>query len=131
MSASPAPDRGVESRTRRSVELDGRALTASAKNETGARRLLESISSLEAQDAIGRSRTAIPSRLDQDVSTTDTLQASKQRLWRSGRLVLAQSGMVPPSFANDLKEALAVMDREHRISPVVHTLRARHMLLRR
>jgi glucose/mannose transport system substrate-binding protein len=104
-------------------------LPLGAKNEAGARRLLESIGSLEAQAAIGRSKTSIPARLD--VRVDDALQAKKQELWRSGRLVLAQSGLVPMSFSNDLNEALAAMDREQRASPVVHTMRARYMLLGR
>lgn len=106
-------------------------LPAGAKNEAGARRLLESVASVEGQAAIGRSRTSIPARLDVDVNPNDSLQVSKQRLWRSGRLVLAQSGLVPPAFSNDLNEALALMDREHRVSPVLHALRARYLLLGR
>ncbi|HTV20108.1 MAG TPA: ABC transporter substrate-binding protein [Polyangiaceae bacterium] len=106
-------------------------LPAGAKNEAGARRLLESIASVEGQAAIGRSRTSIPARLDVDVNPNDGTQTSKQRLWRSGRLVLAQSGLVPPAFSNDLNEALAAMDREHRVSPVLHALRARYLLLGR
>lgn len=104
-------------------------LPLGAKNQAGARRLLESIGSLEGQAAIGRSKTSIPARLD--VPVEDASQAEKQALWRSGRLVLAQSGLVPTSFSHDFNEALAAMDREQRVSPVVHTLRARYMLLGR
>jgi hypothetical protein len=104
-------------------------LPLGAKNEAGARRLLESIESFDGQAAIGRSKTSIPARLD--VQVEDALQAKKQALWRSGRLVLAQSGLVPMTFSSDLNEALAAMDREQRVSPVVHTLRARYMLLGR
>lgn len=106
-------------------------LPIGAKNEAGARRLLASIASVEGQAAIGRSRTSIPARLDIDVNRDDAVQTNKQRLWRSGRLVLAQSGLVPQSFSLDLNEALADMDREARVSPVLHTLRARYMLLGR
>jgi glucose/mannose transport system substrate-binding protein len=106
-------------------------LPVGAKNEAGARRLLGSIASVEGQAAIGRSRTSIPARLDTDVNAHDPVQTNKQRLWRSGRLVLAQSGLVPQSFSLDLNEALADMDREGRVSPALHTLRARYMLLGR
>jgi glucose/mannose transport system substrate-binding protein len=106
-------------------------LPIGARNEAGARRLLGSIASVEGQAAIGRSRTSIPARLDVDVNPNDPVQVNKQRLWRSGRRVLASSGLMPPSFASDLNEALATMDRERRVSPVFHTLRARYMLLGR
>lgn len=104
-------------------------LPVGARNDAGARRFLGSIASVDGQAAIGRSRTSIPARLDVDVNPDDPVQVNKQRLWRSGRLVMASSGLVPPSFASDLNEALAEMDRERRVSPVLHTLRARYMLL--
>jgi glucose/mannose transport system substrate-binding protein len=105
------------------------SLPKRAKNELGARRLLTTITSAEGQAAIGRSKTSLPSRLDVDVDPNDQVQVNKQRLWRSGRLVLAQSGIVPPQFSSDLNQALKDMATEKRLSPVVHTLRARHPLL--
>jgi serine/threonine protein kinase len=92
---------------------------------------LFSVGVMLGQAAIGRSRTSIPARLDVDVNPHDRVQTNKQRLWRSGRLVLAQSGLVPQSFSLDVNEALADMDREARVSPARHTLRARYMLLGR
>jgi glucose/mannose transport system substrate-binding protein len=106
-------------------------LPIGARNEAGSRRLLELIASAEAQAAIARSTTSIPARLDIDMSSSDPDQRHKQHLWRSGRLVLAQSGLVPPSVSRDLNDALAVMDRERRASPLLHALGARYMLLGR
>jgi hypothetical protein len=63
------------------------------------------------------------------MSSSDPEQLGQQRRWRSGRLVLAQSGLVPPSVSSDLNDALAVMDREGRTSPLRHALRAKYMLL--
>lgn len=105
------------------------SLPKRAKNEAGARRLLRTMLSAEGQGALGRSRTSLPSRVDIDVDPNDQLQVNKQRLWRSGRLVLAQSGVVPPQFAGDLNQALKDMARERRPSPAIHTLRARYPLL--
>jgi glucose/mannose transport system substrate-binding protein len=106
-------------------------LPVGAKNDAGARRLLATIGSLEGQASVGQSRTSIPARLDVDAAAPDPLQAQKRTLWRTGRLVMAQSGLVPPQFANDLNEALVALDEERRPSPVLHTLRARYVLLGR
>lgn len=65
------------------------------------------------------------------MSSSDPDQRRKQHLWRSGRLVLAQSGLVPPSVSTDLNDALAAMDRERRASPLLHAPRARYRLLGR
>ena len=43
--------------------------------------------------------------------------------------MLAESGIVPPQFSSDLNQALEDMASEKRLSPVIHTLRARHPLL--
>lgn len=107
------------------------AVPLGAKNADGARRLLMTLLSREGQEAIGRSKTSIPTRLDVDVAAPDAAQREKQHLWRSGRLLLAQSAAVSPRVADDLKQALEDADRERRISPVLHTLRARYMLLGR
>lgn len=105
------------------------SLPERANNPAGARRLLSTIASVEGQAALAHSKTSIPARRDVDVGVDDELQRKKQQMWRSGRTVLAQSGIVPPQFSADLNQALRDMDREKRLSPVEHTLRARHLLL--
>lgn len=107
------------------------ALPLGAKNEAGALRFLGTIASKQGQQAISRSTSSISPRLDVRASSSDPALAQKQELWTSGHLVLALSGLLPPSLFAELSQALSDMLQEGRISPVVYTLRARYHLLGR
>ncbi len=100
------------------------------KNEAGARRFLTTLASRAAQQRVADGGSALPARIDVVVPPGDSIQAEKAKLWREGKLVLAQSGLVPPIFAADVNAALAEMLRQGNPSPVLHTLKMRYFLLR-
>jgi glucose/mannose transport system substrate-binding protein len=106
------------------------ALPAAAKNQLGARRLLATIASAEGQRAIGEAGGVLPARLDVTPSSADPALQAKDRLLRTGPLVPALSGLLPPTVAGDLANALVEMMRRRDIEPVVETLRSRYALLK-
>lgn len=106
------------------------SLPRNALNHAGVERLLDTLLSKEGQAAIHRSRNALPARLDVQLTPGDAVLVERKRLVQTGRLVLAQSGIVPSRFAEDINEALKEMLRERDMEPALHTLRSRYCLLR-
>lgn len=109
---------------------DAFALPSGAKNKAGAARLLRTLGSAPGQRAIATARQALPARLDVEVPDPDPELRERRRLVREGRLVLAQSGLVPARFAEDVNRALAEMVETGDVDRVLHTLRSRYALLR-
>jgi glucose/mannose transport system substrate-binding protein len=108
---------------------DAFALPSGAKNKLGAARLLRTLGSAPGQLAIAKARQALPARLDVEVPDADAELRERSRLVRGGRLVLAQSGLVPARFADDVNRALAEMVETGDVDRVLHTLRSRYALL--
>ena len=109
---------------------DSYALPASAKNVAGARRLLATLVTPEAQRAIDAPLSALSARLDVPAPDRSVLAAENYQLLERGALVLALSGLVTPRYASDVGASLTEMMAEHDVEPAVHTLRSRRVLLR-
>ena len=109
---------------------DAFALPLRAKNPLGAKRLLRTLGSVDGQSAIAQARDALPARLDVKLVGADPVLVERQRLLGTGALVLAQSGLVPAQFAEDMNRALAEMVETGDVDRVLHTLRSRYALLR-
>ena len=109
---------------------DSYGLPAAAKNVAGARRVLATLATPAAQQAINGPLSALSARLDVPAPAGAALAAENHRLLERGALVLALSGLVIPRYASDVSASLTEMMAEHDVEPAVHTLRSRHILLR-
>ena len=108
---------------------DAFALPIAAKNQAGARRLLATMGTREAQVAINQPRRALSARMDVPVPEQASISGINHALLQRGRLVLALSGLVSPTFASDVAEGLSEMFIDGEIEPVLQTLRSRYVLL--
>jgi glucose/mannose transport system substrate-binding protein len=108
---------------------DAFALPLAAKNPAGARRLLATMGTLEAQVAMNQSRGALSARRDVPAPGRAAIALANHALLAQGALVLALSGLVSPAFERDVAQSLAEMFTEGDVSPVLQTLRSRHVLL--
>ncbi|HEY4185622.1 MAG TPA: ABC transporter substrate-binding protein [Polyangia bacterium] len=108
---------------------DTYALPVGAKNQAGARRLLATMGTREAQHAMNDGRGALSARLDVPAPSAMAISLANHDLLERGSLVLALSGLVPPPYAADVAASLSEMLAEHDIEPVLHTLRSRQVLL--
>lgn len=105
------------------------SLPRNSNNKEGAKRLLATMGSREAQAAMSVAKFALAARTDVP-PPNEAGFVEKHRLLTQGSLVLALSGIVPPRFAEDVAQALAEAVAEDDIEPVVLTLRSRYALLR-
>jgi glucose/mannose transport system substrate-binding protein len=110
---------------------DAYALPARAKNAAGAARLLTTMASVAAQQAVATLKGALPARADAAAGAPDPHVRAKYAALRDSQVELAQSGMVPPLFSRDLNAALVEMMQTSDIEPVLQTLRSRYPLLLR
>jgi len=108
---------------------DSYGLPAAARNVEGARRLLATMGTPEAQHAMNDPRGALSARLDVPAPSRSPLAAANHDLLERGALVLALSGLVPPGYASDVGAGLMEMMTERDVEPAVLTLRSRRILL--
>jgi len=108
---------------------DSYGLPAAAKNVAGARRVLATMGTAEAQRALNDPRSALSARLDVPAPQGSALAAANHELLERGALVLALSGLVTPRYAADVGVALVEMLAEQDVEPALHTLRSRRILL--
>lgn len=108
---------------------DAFALPVAAKNHAGARRLLATMGTREAQVAMNQPRGALSARRDVPAPGRAAISVANHALLHRGALLLALSGLVSPAFENDVAESLAEMFTEGEIAPALQTLRSRHVLL--
>jgi glucose/mannose transport system substrate-binding protein len=108
---------------------DAFALPVAARNPAGARRLLASMGTREAQAAMNQPRGSLSARRDVPAPGQAAISLANHELLDRGALVLALSGLVSPVFENDVAESLAEMFAEDDVAPVLQTLRSRQILL--
>jgi glucose/mannose transport system substrate-binding protein len=109
---------------------DAFALPRRAKNPDGARRLLATMASRAGQAAIAEARSALTARTDVALAAPDEVLLARRQLAGQDALVLAQSGLVPARFNEDVSAALAEAAARRDIEPVLHALKSRYALLR-
>jgi glucose/mannose transport system substrate-binding protein len=108
---------------------DAFALPLAAKNPAGARRLLATMGTPQAQIAMNQPRGALSARRDVPAPGRAAISLANHALLQQGALVLALSGLVSPAFESDVAQSLAEMFTEGDVSPVLQTLRSRQVLL--
>jgi len=109
---------------------DAFGLPVDAKNRAAAARLLATIGSVEGQRAISQARRTLAARIDVPPSVDDPALARGYALLQKGPLLVALSGLVPPSVSRDVDASLGDMIDRHDAEPVVQTLRSRYVLLK-
>jgi glucose/mannose transport system substrate-binding protein len=109
---------------------DAFALPVDAKNRPAAARLLATLGSAEGQRALSRARGTLSARTDVPPAEEDPALARSYAQLQKGRLLMALSGLVPPTVSGDLDHSLAEMVEHHDVQPVVQTLRSRYVLLK-
>ncbi len=105
------------------------SLPRNSKNKEGAKRLLATMGSREAQASMSAAKVSLSARTDVEPPNELGFD-SKYTSLIQGNLLLALSGSVPPRFAEDVAQALSEAVSEGDIEPVLHALRSRYALLR-
>jgi len=105
------------------------SIPAGAKNADGAKRLISTIGSVDAQRSLSKVKGCLSPRMDVNDAGASAIQREKVELLRRGDLVLALSGIVPQQFHDDVNWALLDMIKQNNIEPALQALRSRYRLL--